>query len=63
MRGFAVPDTDDFAALMAPFETYSKGYTAGTSERQAIKGQVMKLSGGKANPNVASEILARKLAD
>jgi alpha-ketoglutarate-dependent taurine dioxygenase len=41
MRGFAVPDTDDFAALMAPFETYSKGYTAGTSERQAIKGQVM----------------------
>ena len=29
------------AALMAPFETYSKGYTAGTSERQAIYGQVL----------------------
>lgn len=41
MRGFAVPDTDDFAALMAPFPTYSMGYTAGTSERQVIKGHVM----------------------
>ncbi len=41
MRGFAVPDTDDFAALMAPFATYAKGYTAGTSERKVIKGDVM----------------------
>jgi alpha-ketoglutarate-dependent taurine dioxygenase len=40
-RGFPVTDTDDFADTMASFEPYSKGYTAGTSERQPIKGQVM----------------------
>jgi aspartyl-tRNA(Asn)/glutamyl-tRNA(Gln) amidotransferase subunit B len=28
-----------------------------------LKGQVMKLSQGKANPNVVSEVLARKLAE
>ena len=39
-------------------------YKAGkTASINFLKGQVMKLSGGKANPNVASEILARKLAD
>jgi aspartyl-tRNA(Asn)/glutamyl-tRNA(Gln) amidotransferase subunit B len=27
-----------------------------------LKGQVMKLSQGKANPNVVGEVLARKLA-
>ena len=41
LRGFAVPDTDDFAALMAPFATYAMGYAAGTSERNVIKGEVM----------------------
>lgn len=44
MRGFAVRDTDDFATVMEPFEVYSKGYTAGTSERAAIKGNVMELT-------------------
>jgi alpha-ketoglutarate-dependent taurine dioxygenase len=40
-RGFAVRETADFADFMGSFEVYSKGYTAGTSERQAIKGAVM----------------------
>jgi alpha-ketoglutarate-dependent taurine dioxygenase len=41
LRGFAVTGTDDFASLMSPFETYSQGYVAGATDRQAIKGQVM----------------------
>jgi len=38
-------------------------YKAGKTQAiNAIKGQVMKLSQGKANPNVVSEVLAKKLA-
>lgn len=38
-------------------------YKAGKQQAiNAIKGQVMKLSQGKANPNVVSEVLTRKLA-
>jgi alpha-ketoglutarate-dependent taurine dioxygenase len=40
-RGFAVRESDEFAALMAPFEPFANGYAAGTTDRQAIKGQVM----------------------
>jgi aspartyl-tRNA(Asn)/glutamyl-tRNA(Gln) amidotransferase subunit B len=39
-------------------------YKAGkTASINFLKGQVMKLSQGKANPNVVSEVLARKLAE
>ena len=38
-------------------------YKAGKLQAiNAIKGQVMKLSQGKANPNVVGEVLAKKLA-
>jgi alpha-ketoglutarate-dependent taurine dioxygenase len=40
-RGFPVTGPDDFAALMTGFTPFSKGYVAGTSERKAIKGNVM----------------------
>ncbi len=39
-------------------------YKAGKLQAiNSIKGQVMKLSQGKANPTVVGEILARKLAE
>ncbi len=40
-RGFPVSGPDGFAALMGRFTPYAQGYTAGTTDRQAIKGQVM----------------------
>jgi alpha-ketoglutarate-dependent taurine dioxygenase len=40
-RGFPVQDTDDFAALMADFTPFAAGYAGGTTDRKAIKGQVM----------------------
>jgi alpha-ketoglutarate-dependent taurine dioxygenase len=39
-RGFAVNGPDDFQAMLADFTPFSKGYVAGTSERQAITGKV-----------------------
>lgn len=39
-RGFAVKGPDDFQAMLADFTPFSKGYVAGTSERQAITGKV-----------------------
>ena len=38
-RGFPVSGPDGFAALMGRFTPYAQGYTAGTTDRQAIKGQ------------------------
>jgi len=40
-RGFPVAASDDFSAVMSGFTPFSKGYVAGTSERKAIKGNVM----------------------
>jgi len=40
-RGFPVTGADDFERLMTGFTPFSKGYVAGTSERKAIKGNVM----------------------
>ncbi|MBV1917294.1 MAG: TauD/TfdA family dioxygenase [Sphingomonadaceae bacterium] len=40
-RGFPAAGTDDFIQLMERFEPYSKGYSGGTSDRKAIKGQAM----------------------
>jgi alpha-ketoglutarate-dependent taurine dioxygenase len=40
-RGFPVTGPDAFAAFMGSWPAYSKGYTAGSSDRRTIKGQVM----------------------
>jgi alpha-ketoglutarate-dependent taurine dioxygenase len=40
-RGFPLADSDDFAAVMGRFTSYSQGYVAGTTDRKAVKGQVM----------------------
>jgi alpha-ketoglutarate-dependent taurine dioxygenase len=40
-RGFPVADTDDFADLMEGFKPFAAGYAGGTTDRKAIKGQVM----------------------
>jgi len=40
-RGFPVAESDDFAALMGAFDVYAQGYTAGTTDRRPVKGQVM----------------------
>jgi alpha-ketoglutarate-dependent taurine dioxygenase len=40
-RGFPLAGSDDFAAMMESFTPYSQGYVAGTTDRRAIKGQVM----------------------
>jgi aspartyl-tRNA(Asn)/glutamyl-tRNA(Gln) amidotransferase subunit B len=50
------PDPD-----IQPVRTEYKG--GKTASINFLKGQVMKLSQGKANPNVVSEVLARKLAE
>ncbi len=39
-RGFAVNGPDDFQVMLSDFTPFSKGYVAGTSERQAITGKV-----------------------
>lgn len=49
-RGFPVADTDDFIAMMGRFESYSKGYAGGTSNRKAIKGPAMEAT--RTPPNV-----------
>jgi len=41
LRGFPVGGTDDFAALMGGFQSFAPGYAGGTTDRKAIKGQVM----------------------
>jgi alpha-ketoglutarate-dependent taurine dioxygenase len=41
IRGFPVGGTDDFAALMGGFTPFAMGYAGGTTDRKAIKGQVM----------------------
>lgn len=50
---------DVIAANPGPVADYRSGKTAAIN---FLKGQVMKLSKGKANPNVVGEILANKLA-
>ena len=40
-RGFPLRDSEDFATMMADFEPYAQGYVGGTTDRKAIKGQVM----------------------
>lgn len=40
-RGFPAKGPDDFASLMNSWQPFSKGYTAGTSERKVVKGNVM----------------------
>ena len=40
-RGFPVAGPEDFQAMLDDFTPFSKGYVAGTSERQPIKGKVM----------------------
>jgi alpha-ketoglutarate-dependent taurine dioxygenase len=40
-RGFPLKDSDDFAAVMGRFHSFSQGYVGGTTDRRTIKGQVM----------------------
>ena len=40
-RGFPIGCTDDFSDAMSRFKPFSAGYAGGTTDRKAIKGQVM----------------------
>jgi alpha-ketoglutarate-dependent taurine dioxygenase len=40
-RGFPIGGTDDFASAMSRFKPFAAGYAGGTTDRKAIKGQVM----------------------
>ena len=48
-RGFPIHDTDDFSALISPFEAHRQGYAGGAQRRKGIKGKVMEASPNKAD--------------